>query len=295
LVAAWDEAEHIAQHIQSFLELRYPNKQLILCAGGGDGTYEAAAAWARESIIVLQQQPGEGKQRALRRCLQHAGGEVIFLTDADCLLDDTAFEQTLFPVVTGQERVSTGSVRPFPNQTNNAFIVAQAAAQLYSDMCGSPYSTGLSGRNASIERKLLQAGGRIRWVPESQLCTEYPVTIGGYIRQQRRWLRNVVVHGWRFGATQEVQASLRTSATGLGMLTLPFGALLWGPLFTVWLLLLAHAFFSRIRYLYFAHIALRTPFGPKQIACQIPLLLLDFIAWSRPLVDYLFTRGRSVW
>jgi hypothetical protein len=35
LVAAWNEADMIREHIESFLRLRYPNKELILCAGGG--------------------------------------------------------------------------------------------------------------------------------------------------------------------------------------------------------------------------------------------------------------------
>ena len=43
LVAAWNESEHIDRHIQSFLALRYPHKELVLCAGGNDDTYERAA------------------------------------------------------------------------------------------------------------------------------------------------------------------------------------------------------------------------------------------------------------
>ena len=42
LVAAWNEREHIERHIESFLALRYPHKELVLCAGGEDGTTEFA-------------------------------------------------------------------------------------------------------------------------------------------------------------------------------------------------------------------------------------------------------------
>src|SRR5512132_4146763 len=40
LVAAWNERDTIDAHIRSFSELRYPNIELILCAGGADDTLD---------------------------------------------------------------------------------------------------------------------------------------------------------------------------------------------------------------------------------------------------------------
>src|SRR5262249_44241137 len=159
LVAAWNEATNIDRHIQSFLELRYPNKELILCAGGGDSTYQQASRWSNAQVAVLKQQPGEGKQRSLRRCLKRAGGEVIFLTDADCMLSDEAFERTLHPVVCGVEQACSGTHRPFPEQIVKPFVTIQAASQIYSAMHGPAYSAGLSGANCAIERSLLERSG----------------------------------------------------------------------------------------------------------------------------------------
>ena len=53
LVAAWNEADMIEGHIKSFLALRYPNKELILCAGGNDGTYEIARRQAGEGLSLI--------------------------------------------------------------------------------------------------------------------------------------------------------------------------------------------------------------------------------------------------
>ena len=61
LVAAWNEADIIREHIQSFLGLHYPNKELILCAGGEDGTYRIAREQGHTKVKVLEQQRGEGK------------------------------------------------------------------------------------------------------------------------------------------------------------------------------------------------------------------------------------------
>ena len=126
LVAAWNEAARIDGHIESFRALRYPRKELVLCAGGDDGTYERACRHAGPAVIVLRQEPGEGKQRALARAFAETRGEIIFLTDADCLLTDEAFERTLRPVAIGEEQAATGGLRPLDGQLGDSFVFAQA-------------------------------------------------------------------------------------------------------------------------------------------------------------------------
>jgi hypothetical protein len=122
LVAAWNEADRIRDHITSFHELKYPNKELILCVGGNDGSYNIARQMEIAGVQVLKQEPGEGKQCALRRCLRYANGEIVFLTDADCLLDDHSFERTLSPIIDDGEYATSGWVRPFNEQLDNPFI-----------------------------------------------------------------------------------------------------------------------------------------------------------------------------
>jgi cellulose synthase/poly-beta-1,6-N-acetylglucosamine synthase-like glycosyltransferase len=319
LVAAWNEADSIERHIQSFLGLRYPNRQLVLCAGGSDGTFEQAIRWRGPTITVLQQHRGEGKQRALRRCLEHSDGEIIFLTDADCALDDESFERTLFPVAHQTEQVCSGGSRPHPELGQNPFVVSQAASHLYGDIHRSTYAPGLLGRNCAIVRSLvlasggldapaptgtdyvlakvlIAAGARIRQIPESRVRTDYPTTVRGYCRQQRRWLRNVALHGNRFGATNEVRASLATSLVGLTMLGLPIAAVIVGPaLFLIWAGLSTHAVLSRIRYLLVARAILGLRVTPQQIAMTLPVLILDFAAWTLPLRDYIGGRGKGEW
>lgn len=307
LVAAWNEAAGIDDHIKSFLALRYPHKELVLCAGGDDDTFERAVCHAGPTVRVLRQMPGEGKQRALARAFQETGGEIIFLTDADCRLADEPFERTLYTVATGSEVAATGGSRPFKEQLTDPFAFTQAATQLYAAMHGPEYAPGILGRNCAARRALLAAtaaldapapagtdyvlahtlvaaGTRIRQVPESRMPTDFPLAARDYLRQQRRWLRSVAVHGRRFGATAEVRAARRTSLVGLVMLLLP----LFGPLFSPWLpaawgLLLSQALLSRLRYLAFAGRVLARPARLRDVAWQPPLLILDFIAWIQPL------------
>lgn len=319
LVAAWNEEANVERHVRSFGALRYPHRELILCAGGRDRTYAVAAGLTGDRVTVLEQRLGEGKQRALRRCLERARGTVVFLTDADCLFDDDSFERTIYPVVTRRERVCTGGSRPYPEMKIVPFVVAQAVPQLYNSYHGTPYAPGLLGRNCAIDRRLLEAcrgldapaptgtdyvlaktidraGVRIRQVPESRIATEYPITVQEYVRQRRRWLRNVALYGWRFGARDEVRASLTTSAVGLGMLALPVSAAVFGRISVVaWLVLLTHAFLSRLRYLHFATAVEGFHSTWQHVVFQIPALFLDFVAWSRPLLDYVVRGGENEW
>ena len=319
LVAAWNEAAHINRHIESFLALRYPNKELVLCAGGNDGTLDLAYAYAGPQVELLPQAPGEGKQRALARSFHQARGEVIFLTDADCELADEPFERTLWPVIGYGEQVATGSSRPFAEQMTDPFAFTQAATQTYSAMHGPRYAPGILGRNCAVRRVLLDetealdaaaptgtdyvlakmlnaAGIRIRQVPESRMLTDFPSRAHEYVRQQRRWLRNVVLHGRRFGARDEMRAALRTSLVGMAMLLLlPLGLLLLPWLIVVWSVLVAQALFARLRYLVFAGAVLNGSVRSAYVMWQAPLLLLDLLAWTQPMADYVWQRNRWVW
>lgn len=337
LVAAFHEADHISAHIESFLALRYPNKELVLCAGGSDGTYELAqvacsndfsrfppprrtteVVTTTSEVKVIEQRAGEGKQRALCRALPHTKGDIIFLTDADCLLDDLSFEQTIYPIANGQEQVCTGTSRPSHEQWYHPFVAIQASSQLYAALHAPPYADGLLGRNCAVSRTILQqskgleavaptgtdyvlakmlaqSGARIRQLPNSRIVTDYPTTISGYMCQQRRWLRNVVLHGHRFGALDEVKASLQTSLTGLGMLLMPLISLFVPLIIVLWLLLIWHAWLSRLRYLSVVSTVLNRPRTGLQIVLQAGMIFVDFLAWSQALLDYVLPQRQKKW
>lgn len=319
LVAAWNETENVEQHIHSFLTLRYRRKELILCAGGNDGTYRLARRYQGRQVTILRQQDGEGKQRALARSLTLARGDIIFLTDADCFLDDEAFERTLFPVASGEEEACSGSSRPQAGQMSNPFVVAQAASDIYSSLQGREYASGLLGRNCAVRRSLLEAsrglevyapagtdyvlakemlnhGARICHEPHSRVVTRYPDSLQEYVRQQRRWLRSVVLHGRRYRASVEVRASLCTSLIGAVMLLLPLVGLLIRPwLLLAWGLLLVHALLARLRYLHFVSALLERRLHLLDLVWQGPQLLLDFVAWTQPLADYVQKRNFWKW
>jgi cellulose synthase/poly-beta-1,6-N-acetylglucosamine synthase-like glycosyltransferase len=268
---------------------------------------------------VLEQQPGEGKQRALRKAYQHAAGEFIFLTDADCLLDDRCFERTLEPLLRGEAVAATGDSLPLAEQlAAHPFVTYQGAVQGYAAVHAGPFVESVLGRNAAVRRttldevgafdvdaptgtdytlgKALRARGHpIRHVPESLVRSRYPVTIGAYRRQQRRWLRNVLLLGIRAGAWSEVARAVLTSLVGAAMLVAPvLGLLRWRPMLTLWLVAVVYSVAARARYRAF----LGRLLGDKDPFAWLlaPLsTFVDFWVWTSPLLDYPSAARRHQW
>lgn len=318
LVAAWNESGNIQVHIESFLHLRYPHKQMVLVAGGEDGTYDLAKQYAGLSLIVLHQLAGEGKQRSLRRGLAAASGSILYLTDADCLLDDQSFEGCLRPLIFEGEQACTGISRPPDEQLSNPFVVSQAASQIYAALHVPAYFPGILGRNCALRRDALERSGgfeapaptgtdyvlakqltrigvRIRQNPQSCLLTKFPTTLRHYLHQQRRWIYSVLAHAWHYGASDEIQSSLFNSFIGLLMLGLPIAALIFGRVcLAVWGVLFLDAWLSRIRY-WEALCKVQGRQSPLAIMLQPLYLLLDFFAWVLPLFEFFTFRSWIDW
>lgn len=320
LVAAWNEAELIAAHIESVLGLRYPHKQLVLCAGGTDQTYQIAQRYASEQVQVLVQHAGEGKQAALERGLALAHGTLIYFTDADCILDDEAFERLIYVLACEGEQAATGTYQPLVHQRQHAFVISQWAGIVYLNATQPQprYITGLSGANSGVQHtalarsggfstpipsgtdyylalRLRQAGVAIRRVPASVVATRFATSVPAYVRQQRRWLRNLLVLGQQYHDSQQVRHAVRTSIIGGGMLTLPLWAMHWRIAGGPWLILLTHALLSRLRYLEVLRATVGIPIKPMTYLLQLPLLILDWTIWSRAGLDSLLPPTRWRW
>ena len=318
LVAAWNAGDLLHRHIRSFQALRYPALELVLCAGGDDQTLQRAKAYQDQRIRIVPQLAGDGKQRALRRAFPFTSGSIIYLTDIDCVLDDECFEQVIRPILTQTEVACSGLSKPTRRQLSNPFVALQAANQHVGNANLDRYVTGLRGCNCALTRDLIvqsqglmadaragtdyvlakmvvRSGARIRHVTGSHIQTEYPDTARAYVRQQRRWLRNLIWHGKRFGALDEVRQAVRTSLIGILMLLLPPASLFMPPLLAVWLGVFVYTCGARVRYLREGGHALNT-IPQQQHYILIPVhILLDFCAWSLALIDCVSAEKRAHW
>ncbi len=308
LVAGWNEARMIEDHIGSFLNLCYPNRELILCVGGDDDTYARALACAAPNVHVLEQPPGAGKQEALKRCYELASGDIIYLTDADCLYDDESFERILMPIINDEMAIVTGGSRPLNRQLENTLALHVWFTDLYSRSRWGDLTNGILGRNAALTRGVLETiggffipvptgtdyhlakvvldhGYAIRHAAGSTIQTRFAETLTHYRTQQTRWLRNIMLHGVRFKAYREAAQAVLASLVGMSVLVLSvIGLIIGPPLLTVVLLLWCFVIASRMRYMRFGEALTGVSFGHGYL--MLPLyILLDFSLWSLTLIQ----------
>jgi cellulose synthase/poly-beta-1,6-N-acetylglucosamine synthase-like glycosyltransferase len=330
LVAAWNSERTLRSCIDAIRHLLYPSVEIVLCAGGTDRTWKIASELSDPRMILLAQQPGDGKQKSLERCLEKANGEIVYLLDADGFITSEAFARLIGPILGGDEQVVTNSpYTPYPEWIGNPFVMSQCASQLYTSIHQPEYSSGILGSNCAIRRAALErAGGfdatvrtgvdyhlgkrllrqskRLRYEVDASIPTGFHTQVRPYLRQQTRWMRNVAIHGIHFRAWREVLSCLFTSLIGLAMLVLPC---LWlvlafwpgvSPLLSrivaaVWVLAFLHAFLSRLRYVNVAARWLGVRF-PRRMPALLPLfMLIDFIAWTLPLIQYPSRALRGRW
>lgn len=318
LVAAWNEEAYIEGFLSSFRDLDYPNKELILVAGGNDSTFRLARQWASPQITLLEQQAGAGKYRALQRGLQLARGSVIFLTDGDCLLNSESFKRVIYPIITGSQSVVTGLFRPFAHQLSNPFVRAQSTKQRLGEILPSqdPYVPFLVGANSALARSLLEecwsassnqpigedyylalcvqrAGHQILQVRESYVETRFAESFGEYIRQKSRWHRSWLLLHHQFG-DKRWQRNVLSSIKFQIQLAMPLLSLLLGRIGSVtWLLSWAHFFTP-----YLQAKLLTEPLEEGQktsLLALLQLMLADFCAWASILPQLLTQKWRERW
>ena len=153
-----------------------------------------------------------------------------------------------------------------------------------------------TGTDYYLGKQILDAGNVIRFVPDSVVYTRYAETLGRYRRQQTRWLRNVVIHGLRFGSYGEVVWCLIPSIVGALMLMGPLLALGLGRIVAAgWVLAWLHTLLGRLRYIRFGEQITGCPF-PTRGYLRLPgYALADFYIWTLALAQYPFKSSRSRW
>ena len=322
LVAAWNEEAYLADFLCSFAALTYPHKELILCAGGSDQTYQIAQQWTGCAITLLSQQEGEGKYQALQRSLAHARGTIIFLTDADCVLHDDSFQRLIYPLVTGSEAVVTGTFQPLLQQRRLPFVTAQwlmQQARQRRTTTTITYSNFLVGANSALTRTLVETcwqasldnaigedyhlaleiqrrGIQIRQCLESQVQTRYPNTFHKYLMTKSRWHRSWLLHHYRQGDRRWVRNGLSAGRFQL-LLALPLLPLLLGAVgVVIWLVLWAHQF---IQYWLNKELVAKAAEGHHTDRVQIQhlflLMLADFSSWAIIPFQLVIPQWRRQW
>jgi cellulose synthase/poly-beta-1,6-N-acetylglucosamine synthase-like glycosyltransferase len=275
LVAAWNAADDIPGFLSAYAALSCPRRQLVLAVGGQDDGLEVARRWARQLALpvdLVVQTPGMGKQGALRAGWPLVAGDIVFLTDVDCRPSDDAVAPLVWRVASGAD-AATGAVRPLPDQVTAPMVRLQWAVRRAGERPHPHATGGLSGQTAALSRTILQRVGAFAWDaptgtdytlakrvlaqggiiwrhPESQMPTRFPTSWAVYVRKQARWIKNVAVHGLRYGAKRDVASAGATMAVPCAALMLAVAAWWWAPAWVILAWLVAEMAGRRRGYLW---------------------------------------------
>lgn len=319
LVPVWNERRQIAAFVAAFRRLSYSRRELILCAGGADGSLTEARRFAAPDIVVLEQLPGEGKQRALERCFRASRGDLLFLTDVDARPNDQAVLTTLGPILAGAVDVATGTRVPWPELRQVPLVAYQWALEVAGDARLPAEAKGLLGSNAALRRSAAVAAGcfaweartgtdytlacrlrdvdiAIRFVPTSRMPVGLATTWRDYSRQRARWLRTLVLQGVRYKDWAVVRQGMTSMLMGLAFVLLPLtpgrprrAARI------LWLCMLLGAWQRRIDYVRAAPDEVRAVLSPRRRPFLLLAAALDFATWARAAIEMLVPATRGRW
>ena len=224
LVPAGKEGKNFENFLKSIKNLSYPKIKTIVNAGGNDETIRIAESYKKyDNFIILRQEAGEdraalGKIKALNDSLNYVDEGVLFLTDADCLIEDEILLRVLYPITNNGQKVVVGAgLRPLKHQENNSLVKYLQFTRLFQTKVkfSRHYRKGIIGANTCITYEVIKSIGKFsenRFIAEdtsrgidilskgfkiyslidyrSRIYTEFPTTLKELILQRRRYIEN---------------------------------------------------------------------------------------------------------
>jgi len=127
VVPAYNEEIGLPQVVKEYLE--WVDEIIIVDDGSSDGTFEAGTKCASEKVKIFRHEVNCGKVAALRTGVEHANGDIIIFTDADCTYPAKSVPDLIKEIDRGVDLVlgarlkSRGNIPAVNRLGNNIFSV----------------------------------------------------------------------------------------------------------------------------------------------------------------------------
>lgn len=208
LVPAWNEKLLIKKCIGNLVESTYTNYEIIILAGGSDGTFEVAAnlSLSNQKIKAFEEKQRGGKMGALNKGLKLAKGEIIILVDADTLVEKKWLEYLITPIVEGRASATSGN--PYPYKDNwmtcyhfmcSSFRIFRGKKSLFGaatvavkkevfEKIGG-YDESAYADDYYLDRTVKALGYNIENVERAKVKTDFSSTFIDWLKIETRWTR----------------------------------------------------------------------------------------------------------
>ena len=241
LVHAFDRFSELEGFLDRFAAVQGPEVVVVI---GPRNDFQRASEQKRDRVKFLYQDVF-WKSMALSQALEQTEAKIIVLTDIDCWITQDWFDRLLAPILRDGEDIVTGPSLPIPS--SHPFVQYQRAHDLALIAGRGRYVDGIFGRNTALQRtaleraggfnlniktgddywlgtQLLKAGYRIRFL-DNPIQSRYETSPWGYLRQQSRWLRNILSIGSQHKRDHELRAAWQTVAISCLMLLSVLGGI----------------------------------------------------------------------
>jgi biofilm PGA synthesis N-glycosyltransferase PgaC len=221
LIAAYNEAENIAETFRGIVAQEYPGEVEIIVADDGstDNTVEILKSLQLPNLRIVQARHG-GKARALNAGLNQVSNEIVVCIDADTFLHPQALKRIVARFLTDPEDTAAVAGCVLVKNSRSTFmtrlqewdyftgiasakrqqslyqgtLVAQGAfsafrTKLLRDHEGWP---SVVGEDIVLTWSLIKAGWRIGFEPTAIGFTVAPTDVQGFYRQRKRWARGMI-------------------------------------------------------------------------------------------------------
>lgn len=217
IVPAWNEKGTIEKCIGALQNIKYPEWEAIIMAGGRDGTYEEAilATKGDNRFQVIERGP-EPKNMAIAKGIEYAKNDILVLLDADSMVFPEWLRRLTEPIVSGAgasfgmhfpskqtwislyEHMEHTRTYQIQGSRQAAGCASQAIRRNVLNRIGPLPANAYSWEDWDIDVRLMKIGERNVFVPEARLFTDRPTTLSEYwhnlIRCQRSHLAGLWFH-----------------------------------------------------------------------------------------------------
>ena len=241
IVPAYNEEEHIAETIESLLELEYEGKKRIIVVNDGskDRTLAVAKRFVKKGVLVLDK-PNGGKASAMNVGLKHANAELVAVLDADSIVAEDAlghmvgyFDDKRVAAVTPMMKVWRSST-PVQALQRAEYIVNSFAKKVLEQLDSitvtpGPFSIyrrdvlsklgGFDEKTVTEDQEIALRIQKANWKIASSygavVYTDAPSSLLELYKQRKRWYRGFLENAWRY------RGLIHPSYGDLGMFVLP--------------------------------------------------------------------------
>jgi len=223
IIPAWNEESTLKATLYALLDIDYDKKkcEVIVVAGGGDGTYEIAKSLSQamepfSRCIVLLQKPA-GKNAAIQLGFKEANNAIIVLLDADTIVSKQWLKNMVDPIEQGRTDLTIANPEPVRKNWVSDYYMITKTYSLDTITTFSGHSMAFMadivrkrmdyffdedvkvGVDYLLAKRFSEQGKRIMLSKEASVVTHLPSSLKYFILTELRWLTAFIgIEGVRY-------------------------------------------------------------------------------------------------